>query len=340
MNRVDSLVRGERRLTLEVVTHLIEVERRRLYLPFGYQSLLSYCVRRLGYSESAALRRIRVARLIREHPEVYEKVEKGELTLSTVAKLNGVLSADNKTELLFAVAGKPQREVSAVVAGFRPERAQPDRVKAVGVWARTLAEGVKQSYRRSDGKKLTTADGEEVDVCYRVEFTASAEFMKQVEKLKGFLWHRYPYGMNFETLFGLVMDEYAERHDPDKREERRRQRAERRAIRSAESAATQKTKNRSRHIPASVRDRVHERDKGQCTYVGKNGTRCRATSGIQIDHIEPFGRGGGNHANNLRLLCVHHNRLEAERAYGEEYIRRFTLAKRRSPDSPKRTTHM
>jgi hypothetical protein len=58
MRRIDSLVHQERRLTLNVATSLVEVERRKLYLTYGYPSLFAYCVGRLGYSETATMRRI------------------------------------------------------------------------------------------------------------------------------------------------------------------------------------------------------------------------------------------------------------------------------------------
>ncbi|UCH83584.1 MAG: HNH endonuclease, partial [Candidatus Latescibacterota bacterium] len=41
-----------------------------------------------------------------------------------------------------------------------------------------------------------------------------------------------------------------------------------------------------------------------------------STWGLEIDHIEPHARGGANAANNLRLLCGRHNRLEAKRVLG------------------------
>jgi hypothetical protein len=37
----------------------------------------------------------------------------------------------------------------------------------------------------------------------------------------------------------------------------------------------------------------------------------------------PFALGGDNSPGNLRLLCGRHNRLEAERLYGESHMRRF-----------------
>ena len=54
LQRLDVLTRKERETTLEVLRHLGEVDRRRAYVPLGYGSAFDYCIRRLGYSHSAA----------------------------------------------------------------------------------------------------------------------------------------------------------------------------------------------------------------------------------------------------------------------------------------------
>jgi 5-methylcytosine-specific restriction endonuclease McrA len=79
---------------------------------------------------------------------------------------------------------------------------------------------------------------------------------------------------------------------------------------------------RSRHVPAAVRDAVFARDGGRCAYVGANGIPCGSRHLLHIDHVEPFGRGGGATLENLRLLCAPHNQMEAERVYGSDWMRR------------------
>jgi 5-methylcytosine-specific restriction endonuclease McrA len=54
--------------------------------------------------------------------------------------------------------------------------------------------------------------------------------------------------------------------------------------------------------------------------LGANDKRCNSTWGLQIDHIEPFARGGRNTTNNLRLLCGKHNRFAAEKVYGKGFM--------------------
>ena len=72
-----------------------------------------------------------------------------------------------------------------------------------------------------------------------------------------------------------------------------------------------------------MRDAVWARDRGRCTFVSPGGKRCGSRWDLEIDHIVPVARGGESRPENLRLLCSRHNRLEAERVFGEEHMARF-----------------
>ena len=74
-------------------------------------------------------------------------------------------------------------------------------------------------------------------------------------------------------------------------------------------------KVRSRFIPIEVKREVRDKCGGQCAFIGTNGKRCPARHGLQFDHVQPFALGGGNDAENLRLMCPAHNRLLAEQVF-------------------------
>ncbi len=59
----------------------------------------------------------------------------------------------------------------------------------------------------------------------------------------------------------------------------------------------------------------------QCEYTGPDGVRCTARVGLEIDHINPHGKGGSSNEENLRVLCRGHNLLCAEWEFGEEFMR-------------------
>ena len=77
-----ALLAKERVIRTEVIRHLIEIERRRLYAERGYPSLFEFCIRELNLSNASAHRRIATARLLREIPEIESKITSGALSLS------------------------------------------------------------------------------------------------------------------------------------------------------------------------------------------------------------------------------------------------------------------
>ena len=86
IGRMPSLVRRERGASADVILHLAEIDRRRLYLEQACSSLYTYCLKRLGYSEDEALRRVRVARLARQIPSVLAELQsRSELELLIAA---------------------------------------------------------------------------------------------------------------------------------------------------------------------------------------------------------------------------------------------------------------
>ena len=113
-----ALVDRERSVLADVLLHLAEVEERGLALGLGYPSLYRYAVEELGYSEAAAYRRIRVARLVRTRPEILDGIRSGELNLATATVIAPHLDAH--PELAAKAKGKSKREVEREVARLCP----------------------------------------------------------------------------------------------------------------------------------------------------------------------------------------------------------------------------
>src|SRR3974390_804988 len=101
-----TLCAEDRSVLARLLAHLIEVEERRLHLESACPSMLQFCVRRLGMSEDEACRRIQAARLARPLPDVLVRIERGDLTLSTMALLHDALTEANYEDLVPAAAGK------------------------------------------------------------------------------------------------------------------------------------------------------------------------------------------------------------------------------------------
>jgi hypothetical protein len=109
----DELMRGlrgicaeGRRLTARMIAYLVEVEERRLHLQAACSSMLDFCMRRLGMSESEAFRRLAAALLVKRFPALLGRIERGEIHLSAVVLLRNHLNETNFDELVTQAAGK------------------------------------------------------------------------------------------------------------------------------------------------------------------------------------------------------------------------------------------
>ena len=98
--RLPALVQAERHAMVDVIEHLVEMERRRLYLRLSVSSLYRYCIERLGYGEDAALKRHRVAKLALRLPQVLDELRAGTLHLTGLFLLSRHLTEDNAATLL------------------------------------------------------------------------------------------------------------------------------------------------------------------------------------------------------------------------------------------------
>ncbi|MBI4224272.1 MAG: hypothetical protein HY609_05010, partial [Deltaproteobacteria bacterium] len=254
------MVAEERRLLIEVLHHLQEVEDRRLYLERGYSTLFAFATEELGYSEAAANRRIQAVRLMRELPEVEEKVKTGKLSLSVASqvqsffrqeekKRKGPISTSEKRDLVLQLEGTSARSCEKKIAQIAPEIKKP----------------------REKARPLTEATT-------LIQFVADKEMMEGIEKLKPLLAHGNPEG-RLALLFKKLVSLGLEKWDPVQRAARRRKK-----VSKPNKNSTPTSESKSRYVPAAVRDEVWERDKGQCRYQDPvTGRACGSRHGLQLD---------------------------------------------------------
>ena len=115
---LEGLVKSEFELLPKILHHLREVDRRRLFCKFGYGSLFKYVVDHLGYSEDEAYRRISAMRLLKELPQIEERIESGALALTNIAQVQTFfrnkkdVTTEAKLELLERIENCSTREVA------------------------------------------------------------------------------------------------------------------------------------------------------------------------------------------------------------------------------------
>jgi hypothetical protein len=318
------LAAEERRLTTEVIHHLYEVNRRRLFASRGFQSLFEYTTRELGYSDASALRRIAAMRVICECPEVEEKIRSGRLTLSNLAqaqkhfqmekKLQNGLSLEQKREVLKSLEGKSARQAEKVLLSFSSEPlvfSHPDKVKAL---SETHSE---------------------------IRFVADEPLLKLLNQVKGLLAHRNPNPTMAELVAEMAklclekLRPKAPLISPEKNsdvgvsEMRPEVRPE---VRLEKKKGKEKPKGEpdgpgittGRYIPAEVKRTVFHRDGGKCTYVDAlSGRRCDSQFALEYDHLLPHALGGEATIENLALRCRQHNLARAVQNFGLKKMSQF-----------------
>jgi hypothetical protein len=190
---------------------------------------------------------------------------------------------------------------------------------------------------------------------YRVQFTAGEEYVKLVEEARALLCPSAPRAtldeIQLRAMRALVAELKRKKYAVTARPKKPRCTASTRAepvdagsstakLEGAETSGVQpeagaepepefaqdsETKSlhprrRGRHVPASVRRAVFERDGGRCTYADASGRRCAETHGIELHHVMAFAQGGEHTEANLTLRCRSHNTLAAEEDFGRELI--------------------
>jgi hypothetical protein len=316
---VERLARCERQVTVEMISHLAELESRQLHLSAGFPSLFAYCTRALCLSEDAAFNRIRAARAARRFPRILDMLGDGSLNLTTVRLLGPNLTAENHADLLSAAARKSKREVEVLLARHLPQPDAPATVRKlpapkpiptpVAIFAAddpppapaAAATAAPVVMPPSTHRPAVTPLAPER---YRVTFTASVKTCDMMDLAKDMLRHAVPSGDMDEIMqraFQALLDELA-----------RKKFAATKAARPRRGIADEG----SRHVPADVKRAVWIRDAGRCAFVGSTGRRCGARGGTEFHHVHAYARGGRATVENIQLRCRAHNAYEADLEFG------------------------
>lgn len=120
LRALTALVVRDRANMSELLTHIAEVDARKLYLPAAYPSMYMYCVHELHLSEDEAFKRITAARTARRLPEILDAVADGRLHLSGVLVLAPHLTERNSRELLAVAAHRSKSEIEKLLAARFP----------------------------------------------------------------------------------------------------------------------------------------------------------------------------------------------------------------------------
>lgn len=288
--RTKALAQRDHELTVEVIHHLREVDRRKLYCDLKYASLFEYAVRELGYCDGAAALRIKAMRAIRERPELAEKMKTGALSLSNVCQAENffrdvqraeperVISPAEKTAVFEKLENKSTREGEKILLAMAPPEMLP-----------------------REKLRQVTADHTEV------RFVMNAELETELKEVRALMGTRGA-TMSIAELVAAMAKLSKAKLSEQKFGKRRVQNA---------AHGTQKPGSHSgagvntRYISQATKHTVWHRSEGKCV-------RCGSQRFLQYDHIHPHALGGDSRESNLQLLCQPCNQRRNIQTFGAQ----------------------
>jgi 5-methylcytosine-specific restriction endonuclease McrA len=310
-DRVKNLVATERRIGIEILECLYEIEKRKAYAELRYDGLFSYCVKELGFSDSQAYQRIQAMRALKEIPELKPMIEDGRLNVSSVSKVQVHLRKELKVGIQYD---------------------KNEKLELFQIMENQTSKQVDQKLMEFSGKKI------------------QMKLLLELDEESEQLWHRvknlsaHKTGSDDLESLKMLMNEWLAKNDPllkkkagpkkdctevkkPKESALKRDRTEVKPQKgSALSGRTVSMlikvtpQNRTRFVPIKLSRQIWQRDQGKCTH-------CGSEHALQIDHIQPFATGGRTTEENLRLLCRSCNLHFAIRHFGVKSVKREAIMK-------------
>jgi hypothetical protein len=232
---LDRSVAAEITALIELLKHLAEFDRRKLWLELAYTSLFVYCTQELHFSEDEAARRIYAARAARDYPLIYQLVDQRQIHLSAVVKLAPHLTPENHRELLWSAAGRTRVEIEAIVACLAPKAPPRDVIRVLTAEAPRLA--IRPASEEIPPGPVTAATAAEaprptraaapVPTSVRFSFCGSGDLLKNINRARDILRHKYPKA-EIGEIVAEALEALLDAKDPMRlasRRERRRARA-------------------------------------------------------------------------------------------------------------------
>ena len=323
IEKTNGLVREEREVLTNLLHHFREIERRRLFCDYKYESLREMLVKHFGYSDDEAYRRISAMWLLKDIPEVEEKITNGELSLSHLslaqsffrkeAKIQKVeISKEDKLGLLTEISEQTIREAQRIMLAqsSAPEELRPDKMSIIS------------------SKKI------------EFRFTANKSLESKISEVKGLLAHKHPnlsMGELFEVLCEISIETLKkEKTTTSKTEKTATPRKS--CVNKVQVSKPQADESQNLTSPSSLSTDIQVSRSASTTTMETSTAKpksqaqinrevwreshhaccnCGSKRALEIDHLHPKAKGGDDTKENLRILCRFCNQRAAIKEFGQ-----------------------
>ena len=249
---------------------LTDAAKIKLHRKFNRTGLYRYALDILKMDEGIARQYITVANKCIEFPQVLEAIETNKFATAKAARFVSILTTDNVGVFINHATQLNYRDLDHQVAAINPKK------------------------RRSSHKPI---DADKV----RSSHDMPKDFPKKLKRLAHLL--KKDESQALEHAVDLAL----EKLDPVKKAERAAPRKSNQEPK--EFCAHRISIAKRKPLPAATKQAINKRDKGQCTEIHEDGTRCENTRWLHIHHIIPLENGGTDELSNLTTLCSTHHEI-------------------------------
>ena len=195
VEKLKQLVASERKITAEIIEHIQEIDQTKIFVELGYPTLFLFLTSEIGYSSSAAQRRIEAARILSAVPEVKEDIKSGSINLSQVALVAQSLRQKKKENPFMQMMPEDKRDLLASIKDQTYENSQK-------IISKSLDLEIKAHDRKTVQK----------DESVRLEVTLTKEQMQAFNKVKSLMSHVNP-SASVAEVFEYLANDYLKRKD-------------------------------------------------------------------------------------------------------------------------------
>ena len=274
-----------------------DVQKRGLFRELGYSSIYQYANEALRFSKSRTRDFVHLAAKLEELPKVKKAMAAGDLGYTKAREVVKVAAPENEKEWVAEAKKSSRRELETKVARARQAAANPGQPTLVSEPAlpkasppvRVSIEMTPEQFARYE--KLMEALAKEGQIGDRADMV--------LEGLAS-LTKKAPRGASAGSPFQVHVHEcptceaghIATTKGELAVDEATKQRAH------CDGNVLEEGKRNKSTIPPAVRRMVLARDRHRCQTPG-----CNHTQSLEVHHIVPRARGGGNDPGNLTILC-------------------------------------
>ncbi|MDZ4677898.1 MAG: HNH endonuclease [Oligoflexia bacterium] len=306
LRNTKNLVRDEREMLSNILLHLKEIQRRRLFSKEKCGSMYEYAMKELLYTEDQAYRRVQAMELLKEIPEIEEKINDGSLSLTHMGMAQSLLAREEKsTQKLYS-----REKKIALLKKF--EKTTKKEAQKIMFSVSTI------SHKPTERIRQVSADQVEIS------FTVTDKILKKIQKLKGLNAHKNP-NVSLAELFDQLCDIGLEKLDKSTAPARKAAEQSRstkvkastpQTTPSLDIAIQSQIKPNKPLSKAHIKRQVWRMANGQCQ-------NCNSMYALEIDHKLPKALGGNDSLENLRLFCRSCNQRAAIEKLGQLTMEKY-----------------